>query len=250
MSPREAVKRYIRPAVRPVLRRIGYDVVQYPAANPEYLRGRFLATQEVDLVIDVGANTGQYGERLRDGGYQGRIVSLEPMGEEYAALAQGAATDARWDTIRSAAGAASGDLTIHVAGNSISSSFLPMLDSHATIAPGSTYGGDEVVPIDRLDALVGNEVAQASRPFLKIDTQGYEAAVLDGAEEVLDSVVGLEIEMSMVPLYGGQMLMLETLQRLDAAGFRLAGISPGLIDGAKGEALQADGLFLRKDQAR
>jgi hypothetical protein len=34
----------------------------------------------VDLVIDVGANVGQFGLGLRNRGYAKRILSLEPVG--------------------------------------------------------------------------------------------------------------------------------------------------------------------------
>jgi FkbM family methyltransferase len=238
---RQLVKRYVRPAVR----RLGYDLIRFPGANPEHLRGRILAARQVDLVVDVGANIGQYGRRLREGGYTGRILSLEPMRREFDVLADVAAADGRWDAIRAGAGAETGELTIHRAANSISSSFLPMLERHLDVAPKSGYDGDEVVPVERLDVLAADAVARASRPYLKVDTQGYESTVLDGAGGLIDQFVGIELEMSMVPLYGGQLLVLDTLQRLDRLGFRLAGIAPALIDDDTGETLQADGIFLR-----
>ena len=52
---------------------------------------RLLERLEVDCVIDVGANRGQYHDQLRDAvGYRGRIVSVEPM----SALATGLETRA------------------------------------------------------------------------------------------------------------------------------------------------------------
>jgi FkbM family methyltransferase len=71
----------------------------------------------VDLVVDVGANIGQYGRLLRDWGYDGRILSFEPMRDEYAVLSRVADADGWWETVRSAD---DGELAIHVTGNSLS----------------------------------------------------------------------------------------------------------------------------------
>ncbi len=136
-------------------------------------------------------------------------------------------------------------LTIHVAGNSISSSLLPMLDRHVHTAPQSAYVDVQVVPVARLDDAAASAVASADAPYLKVDTQGYEAMVLDGAESLLDRFVGIELELSLQPLYEGQQLMPETMQQLEHRGYRLARLSPGLTDGTTGETLQCDGIFIR-----
>lgn len=232
-------------AARRRVRRAGWDVVRYPGSHPGHRRALLLHAQRTDLVVDVGANTGQYGRDLRWFGYTGQILSFEPMRDAYADLLVHARRDGRWDAVRSALGTESGEVTINVAGNSISSSLLPMLDKHADVAPHSRYVATECVPLARLDEVAREQVTAASRPFLKVDTQGYEAAVLDGAAGILDRFVAVELEMSLAPLYGGQMLMLETVDRMRESGFRLAGLSSGLWDDESGETLQADGIFLR-----
>lgn len=232
--------------VRELVRSRGWDVVRYPGAgNADHLRTLLLAELGVDLVVDVGANTGQYGRLLRTWGYTGRILSFEPMRDEYAALARGAEADGRWETVRTALGAEAGELTIHVAGNSISSSVLPMLERHVRTAPQSAYVSTQVVPVIRLDEAAGAAVDRAARPFLKVDTQGYEATILESAHGLLDRFVGIELELSLQPLYEGQQLMPETMVWLAGHGYRLARLSPGLTDGRTGETLQVDGIFVR-----
>lgn len=42
--------------------------------------------------------------------------------------------------------------------------------------------------------------------YLKIDTQGYEEKVLNGAEELLSKVKVIQTELSLMPLYKGKIL--------------------------------------------
>lgn len=226
---------------RPALRRMGYDVVRWHG----HMRSRILDGLSADLVLDVGANVGQYGQELRSSGYSGDILSYEPLTDAYRLLSEAAMRDDRWQVTQTAVGAQRGELEINISGNSFSSSLLPMLKRHADAAPESTYVGTETVRVERLDVLVDRNALAERRPFLKIDTQGYEGFVLDGAEAVLDCIIGLELEMSLVPLYEGQMLMPETIARLADAGFRLAEIFPFFSDPNSGETLQVDGIFTR-----
>ena len=123
--------------VRPLVRRAGYDVVRWPGARHGYLRSRILHRLAVEVVLDVGANVGQYGRDLRAFGYHGHIHSFEPMRGPFERLTVTAAADGSWTATRSAVGAESGELSINVAENSISSSLLPMLSRHLDAASGS-----------------------------------------------------------------------------------------------------------------
>lgn len=108
-----------------------------------------------DLVLDVGANTGQYAARLRELGYGGKILSFEPLPDAHAQLLARAAADPLWEVHpRCALGAAAGTGALNVAGNSVSSSLLPMLDLHAAAAPRSIYIGQVETPVTTLDALL------------------------------------------------------------------------------------------------
>lgn len=102
---------------------------------------------------------------------------------------------------RCAIGAYDGEVEINIAGNSVSSSILPMMESHASAAAGSVYIATEKVPIFRLDTIATPYLGKAHKPFLKIDTQGYEWQVLDGASTILPQMSGVLCELSLVPLY-------------------------------------------------
>lgn len=201
---------------------------------------------EIDLVLDVGANKGQFASEIRHCGYVGRIVSFEPLSQAHGELLQSNAGDPKWDAYpRCALGDHDGEVEINIAGNSYSSSILPMLEAHRSAAPESAYEGKEIVPIKTLDAVERQYLKDARAPFLKIDTQGFEWQVLDGARDTLPHIKGILVELSLVPLYGGQHLWREVIDRLEAEGFTLWAFKPVFSDQSQGRTLQVDGVFYR-----
>jgi len=229
------------------LRRFGIDVQRYrPDSSPEAQLSRILRYTVPDLVLDVGANAGQYGESLRRCGYRGRIVSFEPLSQAYALLSRASAGDPLWAVgPRVALGAEEADLVMNVSANMLSHSLLPMLSAHLDAAPDSGYVGTERVMVRRLDDAAAPYLQDAARIFLKIDTQGYEDRVLTGAHETLDRVIALQLELSLVPLYGEQSLFLEITDQLRSLGYDLFAIVPGFVDPRTGQTLQIDGVFTR-----
>ena len=201
---------------------------------------------DIDLVLDVGANEGQFALEIRTGGYSERIVSIEPMASAHMRLLQASEGDLDWQVHpRCAVGASTGKIDLNIAGNSVSSSVLPMLAAHSDAAPESAYQGRETVPLTTLDLIGSKYSDQAKAPFLKIDTQGYEWQVLDGAKAILPKVRGILMEISFIPLYEGQHLWRESIERLETEGFVLWGLQPVFADPAGGRTLQMDALFFR-----
>lgn len=200
----------------------------------------------IDLVIDIGANEGQFAKELRTGGYSGRIVSFEPLIAAHRRLLRESNSDSAWHVYpRCALGDRFGEIDINISGNSVSSSILPMLTSHSNAAPESAYLGHESTPLITLDSVAPNFLDGAYAAFLKIDTQGYEWHVLDGALSTLPKVRGIQIELSLVRLYEGQRLWRECIERLEAEGFVLWALQSVFVDPATGRTLQWDGLFFR-----
>lgn len=228
------------------LHRLGFDLRRWsPALDLEAARGGLIERYGVDLVIDVGANEGQYAEALRRSGYGGRVVSIEPLKTAFEVLRAASTDDPNWEAIEAAAGSGEGRMELEVAGNGVSSSLLPMLDRHLRAAPGSAPIGRETVEVSTLDRLAKPALEDARAGLLKIDTQGFEAEVLDGASEIVGSgkLAGIEIELSLVPLYEGQPLWPELSDLLRQAGFVPLALGHGFRDPRTGELLQVDGLF-------
>jgi FkbM family methyltransferase len=200
----------------------------------------------VDLVLDVGANVGQFAREIRAFGFAGRIVSFEPLGDAHRRLAEAATRDGAWQAhARCAIGDRDGEVAINVSANSVSSSLLPMTGAHVGAAGASAYVGRETVALFRLDTVAAPYLAPASRPFLKIDTQGFEWQVLDGAAETLPRLCGVLCELSLVELYEGQHLWLDVIHRLERSGFTLWNLQPGFADPRDGRTLQLDAIFFR-----
>lgn len=237
----------IKHSLKMAARHLGLDVNRYNAVESAEARlFALLATHRIDTVIDVGANDGGYGSLLRRGGFDGAILSFEPLLEAHARLLAAAQADDKWHVYpRGALGSENGEVQIHVAGNSASSSILPMHETHEKAAPESRYVGVQTVQVQRLDEVRHEALERGDRILLKIDTQGYEMPVLQGAEQLLPRVAGVQLELSLTPLYEGQMLYLEMIQWMQSRGFDLWNLIPGFIDPVSARMLQFDGLFFR-----
>jgi FkbM family methyltransferase len=224
----------------------GIDVTRFPGDHPTHRVVQLLRHHGVTRVLDVGANDGGYATELRRFGYTGRMVSFEPLTAPFHVLRGRASGDPGWVTLPYAIGAEPGPVTINVAANDgASSSVLPMLAAHEDAAPGAKVVGAETVTQHPLDDLWPEVTAPDDLVFLKVDVQGYERQVLDGVVGHLDRIVGLQLELSMVPLYEGGWRYDEALVWARQQGFTLMRLIPGFTDQGTGQMLQADGVFFR-----
>jgi FkbM family methyltransferase len=229
--------------MRRLLRRVGIDVVAYKPRNyPHLRRPQLMRELAIDLVVDGGASDGVWASRLREEGFSGRILSIEPHASSFEELERRAVGDALWDCRRVALGAEPGSVDLHVAGIRQASSTLPMAARQAQLEPGSAYVGAERVERVRLDDLVGN----GGGVFLKLDVQGAELEALRGATRTLDATQAVEVELSMTALYEGQALVPDVLAYLYDAGFELIGLETSYRDRLTGDLLQANGLLRRR----
>ena len=231
-------------------RHFGYDLTpRKKAKSPNAQLAAVLTHHRIDTVLDVGANVGQYGQRLRDWGYEGRIISFEPLSSAHAKLLTQSAPDSRWTVApRMAIGDSDGEIDIQVSAESDMSSILPQSDLMRDISPSSKIETTERVPIHRLDSVAKDHVNAEDRVLLKIDTQGFEPQVLDGSEVLLPTLAAVQLEMSLLPIYQGEQDYLTMIRRLETAGFVLGLVLPGYFERKLGRMLEIDGVFLRKEQ--
>jgi len=240
----------LKKTIKKLSRSLGIDLKKYNVQTSEAAKmQRLLAYHNIDLVFDVGANIGQYAKLLRELGYSGRIVSFEPLSSAYSQLKAVSKKDPLWEIApQTAIGNQEGEITINIAGNSQSSSALPMLDAHLESAPESAYSGSETVKLSRLDTLAKDYIKSETKSiFLKIDVQGLEKQVLEGATAILPLVKGIKLELSLVPLYEGQVLFKEMIDIVEKLGYELYGIEPGFTAEKTGRMLQMDGIFFKPD---
>jgi FkbM family methyltransferase len=209
-----------------------------PANSPGLRRAQLLESLGIAIVLDVGANVGVYGREVRGHGYQGRIVSFEPLSTAYSQLAKRARTDSAWEVRRVALSDEDGEAEINISASDPWSSLLPT-DEQAGEPERLASIGTETVQIARLDSL-GIE----GRCWLKLDVQGFELHALRGAEKSLASVQAIECEVSLEPFYIGQPTMRQMVDYLDDRGFTPATVSNGWMR-PSGRARWVDMVFTK-----
>lgn len=198
----------------------------------------------IDTLLDIGANTGQYVKKMRKWGFSSEIHAFEPLNDAFRQLKKKAANDAHLHVHHFALGNECMKSTINISGNSYSSSILPILPNHVKSAPDSAYIAQQEIEVKRLDDIFNTLVAGNSRVMLKIDTQGYEKNVLEGAAQSLKHIAIVQLEMSLVPLYENGLLCLEMVQYMENKGFQLFSLENGHYDRKTGQQLQVDGIFV------
>lgn len=246
----ESLVKTLTRTARAVTRSCGVDIVRFQPLQTTLLgqRGQLMRHAGINLVFDVGANIGQFGSELRQYGYQGEILSFEPQKQAYQQLCAAAAPDPKWQAFHFALGEEPGTTTINLSQNSHSSSLLQMMDSHLESAPESVYIGQEEIEVRTLnDFWREHGSTYTDRAImLKIDVQGFEKHVLAGGTDFLPHVSLIQLEMSLVELYDGEMLYLEMMAYLRALGFgALLSLVPGHSNPNTGRLLQVDGVFGR-----
>jgi FkbM family methyltransferase len=226
---------------------LGYDLYKRDSRHHPEIALMYLCTKyQVSTVLDVGANTGQFVQGLRNWGYTKNVLSFEPLSSAHASLQQNAANDPNWHVApRCAIGATKTVSEINVAGNSVSSSLLPMLERHMQVAPASAYQSKEKVQIETLSDMIHQLTDQKEHFFLKIDTQGYEREVISGASDILERIPAVQMELSIRPLYENSLLLDDGIELMKGYGYRVYSIYQGLSDRKTGETLQVDVIFVR-----
>ncbi len=228
------------------LNAFGFDIVRFWPDPFGQRRANLLSSERVDAVLDVGANSGQYGLLVRRQGYLGRLISFEPLEEAFGELSARAASDWMWDCHRLALGNEVGLRRMHVSQNLVSSSFLSFDEKFDNGTMESSYFNEETVKITRLDDLRSRIFDSRDRLFLKLDVQGFELSVLKGARESLQQVVAIECELSLAAIYEEQARLADVVCDLADEGFHVRAIEPAYIDLRTGDWLQVNGLFERR----
>ena len=224
------------------LGRIGYELVPRRLSEDQLVR-ELIGRHGVTMLIDVGANQGQYARRFRDQGFQGKILSFEPIADAFALLARAAKSDELWETRQLALDRYVGRGLLNVSANSVSSSLLTMEKLHEEAEPTSRVVRSEEVSISTLDAELG--ASTETKLWMKLDVQGGEMRVLDGGAGVISRCQVIQCEVSLRPLYRGQPSYLDVLNRLDVEGLYPVFVIPGFSDRESGEMYQLDVIAAR-----
>lgn len=200
----------------------------------------------IDFIFDVGANSGQFAIDMRRNGYKGCIYSFEPVAATFSILSEQVSKDRKWEAFNFALGESEGYREINVSGNSgLSSSFLKMNFVHIENFPKSSFVSSESVFMSTIDRQVELLKVNPQSSMLKMDVQGYEFNVLQGANQSLKDFRYCYLEVSLTRLYEGECTFYEILKNLHQSGHELIDVFRGFTD-RDGSLLQVDILTKSK----
>ncbi len=225
----------------------GYELInskKQPSLFPHLLR--LFKQCRIDVVLDVGANHGQFAINLRKRGYKGAIHSFEPVAKSFEILQQASRRDKSWHVHKLALGDISGHRNMHVSGASELSSFLAANEFGEKRLKGMQNTHIERVDVLTLDDFFARHKADflGAKIFLKMDTQGYDLNVFTGAQKSLGAIVGLVSELSMKQIYRDMPPHTQALEVYEQAGYNITGIFP-IIRNADLTVVEMDCVLIR-----
>lgn len=202
----------------------------------------FLTGHAFDVIVDVGANRGQFSLAARGWQPQAHIIAFEPLPR--AAQVYRAVFDGHRDvTLHPAAIALSrGESPMQLSGREDLSSLLGISPLQSEYFPGTQAAGTTNVRTAPLADFVSADDL-CGTAVLKIDVQGFELEVLKASLPLLPLFRHVYVEASFVPLYQGQALAHEVIRFLQDQGFVLKGFYNPYFAPGSGNAIQADLLF-------
>ena len=221
-----------------------------PSASEPLRTTTIIKHNKIDCVIDVGANTGQFAESLYDFGYENRVISFEPVQACHDQLVERSKKHPNWTVAEKCAiGEKNHTTQINICGDSVFSSILQIQDWHAKLTAKSRIVEQEEVNVFSLDSILPKyiESTEGLNILLKVDTQGYEKQVLDGAKELLKTVIGLKIEIPLTPIYKDvEYTFFDTIDFMKENGFQPYSFNNEGVNLKTGRVNTIDALFLRE----
>ncbi len=243
----------IKSFIKKILDKSGYEIKKkYKSFDFQLCKHKLLEIYDINLVFDVGANVGQYAKSLREYGYKKRIVSFEPVlfaGKPvYEQLQKASFNDVLWDVENIAIGDKDGTDCINISAERETgdcSSLHKELPVLTEIISNAGQTKKQNVSVSTIDTVIKKYLFQERRIFLKSDTQGYEKKVIDGALKSLEWIIGIELELSLIPLYKNEYSFFDMVRFLKELGYTLMLVSPLNWNSYTGQVIQVDTVFFR-----
>jgi len=233
----------IRNFLRFASKKYGYELNK--TKNKLEISTNILFQLKVDLVLDIGANIGQYALDLRLNGYKGKIISFEPLPAAHKKLLYNSKNDKNWIIYKRIALGNKDKITnIYRSNNEFSSSTKKILKLHLKSDPSSFVINTYKIDVINLDKIYSECASKSKNIFVKIDTQGSEAEILEGFRNNLQNVSGIKIELSTLKLYKNQMTYEFFFKKFKEKNFSLWSIEPSFISPVNGRHLQFDAIFI------
>lgn len=225
--------------IKKFLRHFGLDIVFYRSVFDKALE-----KYNIDTVLDIGANAGQFAEEIHKQLPRAKIYSFEPLKDIFLRLQEKTNTIPNFKAFNIGLGEKNGSAEIERSSFSLSSSFLPMGTLHKKLYPKSAETYKETVDVRRLDDVTG-EMNLSGNILIKIDVQGFENAVINGGKATISKAKVLLLETSFVELYVGQPLFDDIYRLLKPLGFKYIGRQNQHWNKAGDEIIYEDSVFVK-----
>lgn len=209
--------------IKSAAHRLGLDVVR--ANNSPMLTYLSLRDRDFPVIFDVGSNTGTYAANLCRMFPKAQVFCFEPVPSTFSKLEAWASGTAQVTAVNLALGNHSGELDMHLHDDHTpSSSLLPSTTNNTRLFPITARQSSVRIKAERLDVFVKDKALNlGSGALMKIDVQGYELAVLEGARDTLKLTHAVIVEVILDDLYENQSRFEDVFAFMIAAGFRYAG---------------------------
>jgi FkbM family methyltransferase len=235
--------------------RIG-DVIQQPRLLSLRLRGvdvrlfeslnkLWLLNSDIQTILDIGANTGQFARAIHELLPGAFIYSFEPLVDCFRELQRNMCRVKSFKAFNVALDERQGEALFYRSEWSPSSSLRPMGSLHKENFPYTAGESTECISVKRLDDYI-DELELKDNLLVKIDVQGCEDKVIAGGQGLLQRAKILIVETSIVPLYEGQPLFRDILTTLESQRFLYKGSLSQLTSPIDSSILQSDAIFIRQ----
>lgn len=215
--------------------------------NFYYYIVRTLIHFDINVLLDVGANSGQFAEKTIIYGYKKKIISFEPMSKAHKELSLKSKKYKNWEIYkRVGIGEKKGVKILNISKNSVSSSILEINKKHLVDEPNARIISKEKINLVTLNDVLKN-FNKKDKIFLKIDTQGFEKKIIKGASKVLNKINCIMLETSIIPMYKGEDNYIEIIQFMKKKGFYVWAIERGFSNKITGRVNQLDIIFVKKN---
>ena len=242
--------------VKELLRTVGLDIGRYRSRRSlDGFLEVVLTAYDINVVIDVGANIGQYARKVRKLGFVGEIVSFEPIPSTYSLLVEMMGKDMQWRGFNKALGREPGvvQMVYEPGQTDMASLYSPSKSVPEILQRWEAAKKEEVtVQMETLDTLFSECVARISKPnvFLKCDTQGHDLDVLQGGLCSLPHISVVQIEVPVVHLYDNLRSFGEIMNAIREMDFLPCAFYPVTTIGREGiTVLEFDCLAVRSSRA-
>lgn len=213
------------------------------------LNKAWLPPETIGTVLDVGANEGQFIKVAQALFPRAPILAFEPNSHLTPALERLLSAGGSGAVFPLACGRESAVIPLYVTKFSPSASLLKPTALRIPDFPAPDIGETIQVKVERLDAVVRS--CELARPpyLLKIDVQGFEWEVLQGAVGILADVAVILCEVNAEDFYADQAGFEQIYLFMREHGFKLVDIGEPIRARATEEVLYFDVAF-RKATAR